>query len=128
MRYAAIVAWGTQLALAVLVVTFVLYIFGIVEPLVPRPAVVEHWQESAEQFAAATGSPRGWHWLEHITAGDYLCFVGLTVLGVLTIIAFFSLLPAYFKRGNWTYFTIACLQIAVLALAASNLLGGLGGH
>ena len=59
--------------------------------------------------------------------GDFLNFVGIALLAVLTLICYLFLIAGYKRRKDWAYFVIAILEVAVLALAASGILGT-GGH
>jgi hypothetical protein len=127
LRYASIINFGTRLSLALLIVTFVLYIFGLVPATVPRSEVVAHWHEPAEMLAETTGSSVGWAWAKEPLRGEHLPFVGLALLGVLTIIGYASLVPAYVAKKRWLYLSIVLVQIAVLVLAASSLIR-VGGH
>ena len=59
--------------------------------------------------------------------GDFLNYIGFTLLGAMTIICYLVLVRGYFRQKNWIFFTISVLEILVLSLAASGLLGS-GGH
>lgn len=39
LRYAALLQWGTRIAFAVMIVTYLLYVSGIVQPFVPRDKI-----------------------------------------------------------------------------------------
>ena len=127
-RYARIIDVGTKVSLVLLVVTFGVYVTGVVPSGVPRSEVVAHWHEPAETLAETTGSTSGWAWLTDIGRGDHLPFLGLALLGVLTIVGYASLVPVYVLKRRRVYLVIVLIQIAVLVFAAANVLGGLGGH
>ena len=59
--------------------------------------------------------------------GDFMNYIGFTLLGVLTIICYLVLVRGYYRQRNWVYTAISVMEIVVLSLAASGLLGG-GGH
>jgi hypothetical protein len=48
-------------------------------------------------------------------------------LGALTVIGYFILFPAYLRKKDNIYSTIVAVEVVVLTLAASGLLGS-GGH
>ena len=54
-------------------------------------------------------------------------FLGLALLALMTIVCYCVLLNGYTKRKDWIYLTIAVLEILVLTVAASGILGS-GGH
>ena len=56
--YARILAVGMFTGLGLLLVTFALYVTGIVEPAVPIHALPEYWGLSAAKFHTTSASPR----------------------------------------------------------------------
>ena len=78
-------------------------------------------------YSKITGSPTGWDWVSLLGKGDFLNFVPIAFLAILTIICYFTLIPAYFRCGDYIYGGIVIAEIIVLAAAASGLVGG-GGH
>ena len=62
-RYAATLAHGAVLSFAVMLVTYVLYVSGITEPLVPLEEMPKLWVHSAAEYRAAAHIPEGWGWL-----------------------------------------------------------------
>jgi len=59
--------------------------------------------------------------------GDYLNYIGLALLGTLTIAGYLILLPAYLKKKDMAYTAIVIIEVLVLSLAASGILK-VGGH
>lgn len=78
-------------------------------------------------YSKITGSPTGWDWATQLGKGDFLNFLPIAFLATLTIICYFTLIPAYFRCGDYIYGGIVIAEIIVLAAAASGLVGG-GGH
>lgn len=117
---------GARLGLALLVITFVAYVFDVWEPHVPIEHLPSLWSLPAHEFRAATGGPTGWGWLLLLGHGDYLTYLGIAVLSMATIACYLRIAPALAMRGERLYAAIALAQIVVLALAASGILAG--GH
>ncbi|MCC6211567.1 MAG: hypothetical protein IT513_11040 [Burkholderiales bacterium] len=117
---------GARLGLALLVVTFLAYVFDVWEPHVPIEHLPQLWSLPAHEFRAATGGPEGWDWLRLLGRGDYLTYVGVAVLSLASIVCFLRIAPALLARGERLYAAIALAQIAVLVLAASGAITG--GH
>ena len=63
----------------------------------------------------------GWRWVYVLGMGDYLNFVGIALLALVTIVCYVGILPTLFRKKDWIYATIAVLEIVVLALAASGI-------
>ena len=125
--YAKLLFLFSWLGIFLMVVTYFIYITGILAPHIPLQEVPQHWGKGVGEFLQTTGSPHGWRWLGFLNKGDYLNFLGLVLLAFLTVICYFTLLPAYARRKDRIYFTICVLEIIVLSVAASGILGA-GGH
>lgn len=118
---------GAWLGIFILFVTYALYVFGVLTPLVPVESVAQNWGMGVHEFMETTGAPAGWTWLTLLGTGDYLNFFGLALLALLTIVCYITLIPGYLKQRDWTYLVICILEIVVLSVAASGVLGS-GGH
>jgi hypothetical protein len=117
---------GTQAGLGALAASFVVYVTGILAPLVPLEELPRLWQQPVSQFVAATGAPTGWGWVARLGTGDYLNLLGVALLASVTALAYARVLSVYLRRGDRWHAALAVAQIAVLLLAASGLLTG--GH
>ena len=100
-RYAATLAHGAVLSFAVMLVTYVLYVSGITEPLVP---------------------PEGCGWLRLLSKGDMANFIGLALLASVTVVCYAQLTWSYLRSRRKLEAAIALLEILVLLAAASGLL------
>ena len=120
--YANILNIGMWIGLALLVVTFFIYLSGILPGLVAIDDLSKYWHLTASQFHDQLGTPIGWGWLSHVGKGDYLNFVGIAILAGLTIICYIAIMPALLRKKDMPYFVIAILEVAVLVLAASGIL------
>jgi hypothetical protein len=114
----------SRLGLALLVITFLAYVFDVWEPHVPIEHLPQFWSLPAHEFRAATGAPHGWEWLLLLGRGDYLTYVGVAVLSLASIVCYVRIAPALAARGERLYAAIALAQIVVLILAASGVVSG----
>ena len=120
--YARWLAVCTRIALSALIITFVAYLAGVLEPLIAFERLPLVWGLPAQRFVAATGAPNGWQWLGLTGKGDYANLVGVALLGSVTLACYLRVLPWLLRRGERGLATLAALQIAVLVAAASGLL------
>jgi hypothetical protein len=109
---------GTRVGFVVLLASFLVYAFGVLDPLVPPQELVHLWRLPAERYVAAVGGPTGWGWLALLSRSDYLNFLGVALLASITISAYARILPALIEQGDRVRAAIAALQIAVLVAAA----------
>ena len=117
---------GTRLALVLLIAGFAAYAGGLLPPHVPLAALAGSWHLPLAQFAAATGAPTGWQWLQLAGHGDYFNFVGIVLLASIIIAAYLRVL-SLLARKDRAFAVIAALEIIVLLAAASGLLNSFGG-
>ncbi|MUM76026.1 DUF1634 domain-containing protein [Pseudodesulfovibrio sp. F-1] len=125
--YANILGMGAYLGILVMVVTYILYVTGIIGAHIELEMVVRNWHLNVQQFIQVTNAPRGWGWVALLGKGDYLNFLGMALLALLTIVCYLVLLPGFVRRKDWTYFGICVAEVVVLSLAASGIFGS-GGH
>ena len=112
--YARWLEIGVRIAFGLLVASFALYVFGVLEPLVPTAQLVRLWTLPVDRYVAATGAPTGWGWLNLLGKGDYLNFVGIALLATITILCYARIVPALPRL----HAVLALIQIAVLLAAA----------
>jgi hypothetical protein len=115
------------LGILLMILTYFIYVTDILHPHVAIEVVQEHWSSSVGDYSRTTDSPHGWGWLRLLDTGDYLNFIGLASLALITILCYLVLLPGYIRRKDWVYTLICVLEVLVLSLAASGILGA-GGH
>ena len=60
--YAGILDKGMKVGLVILVVTFSLYVFGILQPHVPVNDLPQYWSLSVHEYLEVTGIGTGWSW------------------------------------------------------------------
>jgi len=127
-KYADLLFWGSWIAIAIMLATYTLYISGIVAPYVPMSEISQYWSQPVGHYVHEAQVPTGWGWTSLLGRGDFLNFVGVVILAFMTAVCFLVvLLPAYIKKKEWVFAGIVVLEILVLSLAASGILGS-GGH
>lgn len=122
LRYAKVMGTGVKLGFVMLVVSFALYMAGVLQPLVPVDQVSHYWGLSAAEYAKATGTPTGWAWVKDIAKGDMLNYVGIVVLASVSIVSSLTVLPLFARQGEKAHLVISVLLILVLLVSAANIL------
>ncbi len=126
--YAWILEKGMYLGLVLLFITFLLYVTGILTPVVPLERISDFWKRPVDQYLAAVNEqflhwehlPSGWSWFRLLGRGDYLNFLPVAVLGGVTIFCFLAVAPGMFRRKDTAMALIACAEALIIALAASG--------
>ena len=122
-RFAAILYWGARTGFGVLLVTYALYVSGVVRPLIPVENLPRLWRLSSTQFLAQTGAPTHWDWLRLVHKGDMMNFIGMAMLGGGSILCLLATAPLFFKQGEKLYGFLALAEAAILLAAASGWMG-----
>ncbi len=125
--YANLLIIGVWTGIAVLVTTYAIYLSGLLSSHVEMSLIPKIWDKSVTDYLEITHSPHGWGWVALLAKGDFLNYIGLVLLALMTILCFLVLLRGYIRQKNWIFSFIAFLEIAVLSIAASGILGS-GGH
>jgi hypothetical protein len=127
MAYAGILGIGMWFGLALLVITFFVYISGVLPTFVPISDLPKYWTMRVHDFNQVLHAPTGWGWAAFVGKGDYLNFIPIAILAGLTILCYLVILPILARKKDTPYMVIAIVEVLVLALAASGLLK-VGGH
>lgn len=128
--YARILAVGMYTGLVILLVTFTLYLSGAVQSAVPIKELSGYWGMSADKYLDAINMHylhrdhvlHGWWWISAVGHADYLNFVGIALLSVVTLVCFVGIVPTLVGKHDWVYAAIAATEVVILALAASGIL------
>jgi hypothetical protein len=126
-NYANLLFYGCWSGLLLMVITYVLYVLGIMSPKIPLDKIIVYWKMPVHDYLQQAHIPTGWGWAGLLGYGDFLNFLGIALLGGMTIIAFVPLIPAYIKKKDPLFAILAAIEVLVLSLAASGILGG-GAH
>ena len=118
---------GVKSGFVVLVVSFLIYLSGALDPIVPFSELAGLWGAPVHEFIEKTGSPSGWNWVWKLDRGDALNFFAVAWLSTITIVCYLRIIPILIRKKDTIYLIIAVLELAVLLLAASGVLH-VGGH
>lgn len=124
--YADLLEHGVMFGLIILVATFFVYVSGTLSPQVPLDELNKYIIMSASEYSKAIGLGTGWSWMSFLNKGDYINFIGIAFLSLVTILAYAVIIPIFFKKGNKVYAAMAILEIIVLVSAASGIFGSAG--
>jgi hypothetical protein len=127
--YASLLAKGMYLGLGILLVTFMIYMTGILQPGIPIEELPRLWTLSAHEYLETVNHEflhrpevvDGWGWVALMGMSDYLNFAGIALLSAITILCYIRILPNLYRKKDYIYTAIAALEIIVLTLAASGL-------
>lgn len=125
--YANILVIGVWVGLALLFTTYAIYLFGLLPHHVDIHLITQMWGTGVNEYLEVTHSPHGWGWVSLLGTGDFLNYIGFAFLALMTIFCYLVLVKGYIAKKDWIYSIIAILEILVLSVAASGLLGS-GGH
>jgi hypothetical protein len=125
--YADLLFYGCWAGLAVMLITYAVYVSGILIPHVPLERMSEYWGEPVSVYLAKAQAPIGWGWTALLDKGDFVNFVGVVLLAGLSIVCYLRVLPGLLAKKDMIYFTLALIQVLVLVFAASGIVGG-GAH
>lgn len=127
LTYARILDFGMKVGLLALIITFIIYLTGILTPHIPVNDLPKYWGMSVHKYLEATHIPHGWGWIAMIGKGDFLNFIGIAFLAGVTVICYVAIIPILFRKKDTVYAIIAITEVLVLVLAASGILKA-GGH
>ncbi|MEJ2717603.1 MAG: DUF1634 domain-containing protein [Deltaproteobacteria bacterium] len=125
--YASVLEKGMFLGLVILLVTYGIYMVGIPHPYLEHAQVPQLWGMSVTDYLHSTKIEPGWAWTGMLGYSDFLNFAGIAMLAAVSIACFIAVVPALVKNGDRLYALLAVLEIIILSVAASGILGT-GGH
>jgi hypothetical protein len=128
--YANVLEIGMYIGLAILFITFSLYVSGIVAPAIPLDKISSYWTQGVQEYLAAVNHdylqlehpPTGWAWVTMMDRGDFLSFSGIAILAGVTIICYLAIVPTLLRKRDHTYVAMTLVEVLVLVLAASGIL------
>ncbi|MCL1985601.1 MAG: DUF1634 domain-containing protein [Betaproteobacteria bacterium] len=127
MAYADLLFYGCWAGLLVMLITYTLYVSGILPPHVPLERMPEYWGEAVSTYLTKAQVPTGWGWTTLLDRGDFVNFVGVVLLAGLSIFCYLRIMPGLLAKKDRIYFILALLQVLVLMFAASGIVGA-GAH
>lgn len=127
LAYAKLLDIGMKVGLIMLVITFIVYLVGVLTPHIPVNDLPKYWSMPVKDYLKATDIHTGWSWLAMVGKGDFLNFIGIAFLSGVTIFCYMRIIPILFRKKDTVYAVLAIVEVLVLVLAASGILKG-GGH
>lgn len=127
LAYANLLDLGMKTGLLALVVTFLVYLSGVLPPRIPVADLPRYWALPVKEYLAATGLHGGWSWVGLLGHGDVLNFVGVAFLAGVTLACYVAVIPIFLRKKDLLYAGICVVEVLVLALAASGVLN-VGAH
>ncbi len=125
-RYARLLAIGTNSGLGMLVVLFAIYMLGVVDPHVPHERLPDLWHLPSADFLELARLEAGWGWTARLRHADILTLLGIVTLAFCSVPCLLAVMPIYWRSGQRMLFAICGLEVLVIVLAASGIIGG--GH
>lgn len=122
LRYAAILEKGMLFGLAILLITFAIYVFGIMNAYISPAKLPQYWKLNVHDYLQKANIEPGWSWLGMLQYGDFINFIGITILAGVTIICYLAIFPTLWRNNDKVYAVLALLEALILTLAASGIL------
>ncbi|NNK14368.1 MAG: DUF1634 domain-containing protein, partial [Desulfofustis sp.] len=101
--YANILNKGMLLGLVILLITFALYVFGIVSPYVPLDELSRYWSQPVKDYLHELDIPTGWAWMGMLGYSDFLNFIGIAFLAGVSIICYIAIVPTLWRQDDKIY-------------------------
>lgn len=120
--YARVIDRAAKLGFLLLLLTFSVYISGVLTPYVPLEHLPRYWGVSAPEYLKATQIQPGWGWLAKLHHGDLLNFFPIAILAGVSIFGYLCLVYKFLRNREVILGIIVIFQVMVLILAASGIL------
>ena len=127
LAYAKLLDLGMKVGLLTLVITFFIYMFGILSPHIQVDELPNYWKLPVKEYLKAADIHTGWTWVGSVNKSDFLNFIPIAFLAGVTILCYIRIIPILFRKKDTTYAVLAIIEVLVLVLAASGVLKS-GGH
>ena len=130
MLYANVLEKGMYSGLILMLITFSLYIFELIEPIIPLKKIHNYWNQPVNEYLLQVNEDflgweklqTGWSWLKLIEYGDFLNFLPVALLSGVTILCYSVIVPGMVQRKDYLMAFIAGTETLILGLAASGIL------
>jgi hypothetical protein len=122
LRYAAILEKGMLSGLLILLATFAVYVFGLLDAYIPLAKLPQFWKLNVHDYLEKAHIETGWAWLGMLNFGDFINFIGITILAGVTVVCYLAIFPVLWRNNDRVYAVLALIEALILALAASGIL------
>ena len=103
--YAKLLEKGMYIGLLILLITFGLYAFGVMDPYIPLNKISKYWTMNVNDYLHHANIKAGWAWVGMLKYGDFVNFIGIAILagGSLFVVEELRklLFPRLFTLGKW---------------------------
>lgn len=123
-RYATWLNWGARSGLAILIVSFLSYVFGLLPAKIPLDQLPHVWSLASGEYLKQTGAPTGWGWLGLLGQGDFASLLGIAWLAGCSLLCLIVVMPIYAARRDWVFVILCVAALLIQLLAASGILVG----
>ena len=128
--YADVLERGMYTGLLLMFVTFLLYIFGVLDPVVPLERIDSFWNQPVHNYLVQVNRefldwdelPLGWSWVKLLGYGDFLNLLPVVLLSGVMILYYLFIIPEMFQRKDYWMASIALAEALILILPARGLL------
>ncbi len=127
LEYARFLEIGMYIGLLALLITFVIYAFGLVAPYIPLKEISQFWRMPVSDYLHRANIPAGWGWTGMLGYSDFLNFIGIAILAAVTIFCYLAVIPTFLKNNEKVYAVLALVEAIILTVAASGIIA-VGGH
>lgn len=121
--YRRVQQWSVYLGLVLLLLTFIVYASGLMDPYIAPTELDDFWSLSVREYIEAAEIETGWAWVGMLRYADFLNFVGVAFLASVTVLCYVAIIPVLVRDRKTIYTVLAIVQVFVLALAASGIVG-----
>ncbi len=126
-QYAKLLEKGMYVGLLILFITFGLYALGVMDPYIPLNKISSYWGMNVDDYLHHAEIKAGWSWVGMLKYGDFVNFIGIAMLSGITILCYAAIVPTLLRNNDTVFAVLAILEVIILAVAASGILGA-GGH
>ncbi len=114
--FAKVLRLSLNLAITLLLLTFILYLLKILKPYIPFNKLRESWHLSYGEFSRLFNYPKGFNWLKYLKYGDIINFLGIYLLALTPPLSYFFLLFKALKEGEKLFSLLVLLQLLIFIL------------
>lgn len=122
-RYAALLFWGSRLSFVFLVASFYAYLSKALPSRVAPEHLGLYWDYPLDTFLERTNTPIGWEWLRHAACGELASLTGIAILASCSAPCLLAVSCVFLRRKDRIYASLCVLQVVIMTLAASGILG-----
>jgi hypothetical protein len=121
--YARLIEGLTHVATLLLLLTFGVYVFGVLEPHVALERLPQLWDQSLQRYLQLSDTHPGWRVIERLGRSDVMNLVGVGLLSSAPALSLLVLLPNQLRRRDWAQAGFCLGLVALMLLAAAGLPG-----